>query len=149
MRTINQAGLEIIQYYEGFRGYPYLDAGGIPTIGYGTTYYLNGDRVSMEDARIDEPTASRLFLAILNQKLCPELDRWIQPNVTSNQFSALGSLAYNIGMGNFKESTALLETNQGNFKAAAEAFLLWNKEKGVILPGLISRRKAESELYLT
>lgn len=66
--------------------------------------------------------------------------------VTSNQFSALVSLAYNIGFGNFAGSTLLKLLNSG--KNCADQFLLWNQSEGHVLDGLTRRRTAERDLFL-
>jgi lysozyme len=65
-----------------------------------------------------------------------------------NQFSAMVSLAYNIGFGAFRGSSVLRYHNEGNFPAAADAFLLWDKSAGNVMPGLVHRRHQERELYL-
>jgi GH24 family phage-related lysozyme (muramidase) len=67
----------------------------------------------------------------------------------SNQFSACVSLAYNIGLGKFATSTVLKKHKLGNYQGAADAFLLWNRGGGRVLPGLVNRREAERLLYLS
>ena len=66
-----------------------------------------------------------------------------------NQFAAMVSLAFNIGTGAFARSSVLRRHNARDFSGAADAFLLWNKGGGRVLPGLVRRRKAERDLYLT
>jgi lysozyme len=66
---------------------------------------------------------------------------------TDNQFSAMVSLAYNIGVGAFARSTVARKHNEGDHQAAAEAFALWNKAGGRVLAGLVRRRKEEADLY--
>jgi lysozyme len=58
------------------------------------------------------------------------------------------SLAYNIGMAAFGRSSVLHRHNAGAHDKAADAFLLWNKAGGKVLPGLVRRRNAERALYL-
>lgn len=64
------------------------------------------------------------------------------------QFSAMVSLAYNVGIGNLHISSVLRYHNEGNYAAAADAFLLWDKAAGRVLPGLVRRRHQEREMYL-
>jgi lysozyme len=67
---------------------------------------------------------------------------------TQAQFDAMVSLAYNIGMGAFSGSTLLQYHKAGRFADAADQFLRWNKQAGVVLKGLTARRQAERALYL-
>ncbi|KQD16250.1 lysozyme [Acinetobacter baumannii] len=68
--------------------------------------------------------------------------------LTQNQFDALVSLAYNIGSGAFKGSTLLKLLNKGDYKGAADQFLVWNKAGGKVMKGLVRRREAERALFL-
>jgi GH24 family phage-related lysozyme (muramidase) len=58
------------------------------------------------------------------------------------------SLAYNIGLGNYATSTVLKRHKAGQYAGAANAFLLWNKAGGKVLPGLVLRREDERSLYM-
>ena len=146
---INDLGLQLIKTFEGFRSAPYTDMVGHVTIGYGTTFYADGSPVTMDDSPIDEPTASALMQTKLNTEFCPGVTKLITVTVTDNQFSAMICLAYNIGLGNFTQSTVLRCNNARNWQDAAQSFLLWNKAGGEVMPGLTRRRQAESTLYLT
>lgn len=152
MRTINPAGTALIKEFEGFRSSPYQDQAGVWTIGYGSTYYLDNTRVDENDSPIDEPTAAQLLEDTINKVLAPELDKLITPKCTGNQFSACVAFCFNIGIGNFRQSTVLNCMNHYNWQDAADALLLWNKVKiGGILtvdPGLMRRRQAERALFL-
>ena len=72
-------------------------------------------------------------------------------NFTLNQFSAMVSLCFNIGIGNFGKSSVVRHHNAGNYHVAADSFLLWNKARinGALTPlkGLTNRRKDERALY--
>lgn len=148
-RQINQAGIDLIKSFESFKANPYKDITGIPTIGYGTTLYLDGTKVTMDDTPIDEPSASQLLESILNNEYCPQVESVVTVTITDNQFAAMVSFTYNLGIGSLKESTFLRCTNAYNWKDAANAILLWNKAGGTVMPGLTRRRLAESQLYLT
>jgi len=149
-RQINDAGLALIKNAEGFRSNAYPDPATKAepyTIGYGSTHYQDGTLVTMKDNPIDEPTASQLLKDLLNAEFCPKVEALLTVNVNDNQFAALCSLSYNIGIGNFKQSTVLRCTNFKNWQDAADSFLLWNKANGKVMPGLVARRQAESNLY--
>jgi lysozyme len=146
-RQINDAGLQLIKEFEGFRPSVYVDQTGHYTIGYGSCFYQDGTPVQNGDPDIDEPTASQLLNDKLNNEFCPGVDALITVNITDNQFGACTSLAYNIGLGNFKQSTVLRCINAKNWDDASRAFLLWNKTNDAVNPGLVRRRQAESELF--
>lgn len=67
---------------------------------------------------------------------------------TDEQFSAMVSLAFNVGLGNFEKSSVLRFHNAGQYPQAADAFLLWDKAAGQVMPGLVRRRHQEREMYL-
>ncbi len=69
--------------------------------------------------------------------------------LTQNQFDALTSFAYNIGIGGFEGSSALRRLNAGDYAGAAEAMKLWNKSGGDVVQGLVNRRRDEVNLFNT
>jgi lysozyme len=73
----------------------------------------------------------------------------VTAGINQNQFDALVSLVFNIGGGNFKESSLLRKLNEGDFSGAAEQFLRWDRQKGKVLLGLTRRRQAEKALFET
>jgi len=151
-RQINDAGLELIKSFEGFKSDPYPDPGtnGEPyTIGYGTTLYLDGTKVTLQDPPIDEPTANQLLQNLLNNEYCPQVESVITVTITDNQFAAAVSFCFNVGIGNLKQSTFLKCMNNYNFSDAAGALLLWNKSNGIVMSGLTKRRQAEKTLFLS
>ena len=103
----------------------------------------------MQDSPIDEPTAAQLLGNLLNNEYCPQVESVVTVTINDNQFAALVSFTYNLGIGSLKQSTLLRCTNVYNWPDAANAFLLWNKAGGVVVPGLTRRRQAESTLYLS
>lgn len=128
---------------------PYLDGGGVPTIGFGTTVYPNGKRVSMKDQEITIDLA-RKMLDLHATKLWEEIDRLVRPPLNDNQMSALTSFAYNVGLGAFRTSTLLrmINVNPHDLKIT-DQLARWNKDNGKIIRGLVNRRKAEALLYFT
>ena len=139
--NFTNAGLAIIKKFEGFSAKAYRDIGGVPTIGFGHT----GPDVQMGD-EISELEAENLLRGDLLHFDHGVL-RLLTAPTNDNEFSAMVSLAYNIGLGAFQKSSVLKFHNQGKKALAKAAFLLWIKVNGHPLNGLIRRRTAEANLY--
>jgi lysozyme len=139
--VVNERGIDIIKEFEGLRLTSYLCPAKVWTIGYGHT----GPDV-YGGLAISQQTSEDLLRGDL---LYFEhgVDSLIE-TATENEFSAMVSLAFNIGIGNFKTSSVLKYHNLGKRAQAANSFLLWIKGGGRELPGLVRRRIAERSLYL-
>lgn len=146
---ISQNGLELIKKYESFKSNPYLCPAKKPTIGYGSTYYEDGTKVTLNDKPITEDRSSQLLEFIANRDFGSVVNESVKVELNQNQFDALVSFAYNVGNHNFNTSTLLRFLNQGNYKEASNQLLKWNRAKGVVLNGLTTRRKAERDLFLS
>jgi lysozyme len=151
----NEQGLEIIKTFEGLVDgdpntpglEPYRCPSRIPTIGYGSTYYYTGNRVTMDDPAITEEEAeSLLAFGMRVTENC--VARLVRVPVTINQFSALVSLVYNIGSGNFQSSTLRMKLNRLDYIGASNEFWKWRRSRGIILNGLVRRRECEKQLFL-
>jgi lysozyme len=140
-----------IKISEGFKPAPYRDSAGIPTIGYGTIRYPNGQTVTMNDVKITQDYADQCLTFEMTQKAAT-IASHLERQATVHQAGAMLSLVYNIGIGGFLGSTVLRQFNAGDFKAAAAAFLMWDKAtvdgKRVVVQGLLNRRKEESAMFL-
>jgi GH24 family phage-related lysozyme (muramidase) len=147
MRTVNQAGLNLIEQFEGCKLQPYLDSVGIPTIGIGTTHYPDGTAVAMKDPPISKEDAYS-FLKIHLLQDCAAVARLVKVPVNDNQFAALVSFTYNLGVGALTSSTLLKKLNSGEVDVAANEFLKWDHAGGVAVKGLTRRRQAERALFL-
>lgn len=143
MKT-NQAGLELIKSFEGLRLIGYRCPAGIPTVGYGHT----GPEVRV-GRRITEEQANAYLINDLSRFERGVTDAIGTAPTTENQFSAMVSLAYNIGLGAFGKSSVLRHHRAGNRLRAAASFLMWVKAAGRTLKGLVRRRNAERKLYLS
>jgi lysozyme len=138
----NDAGREIIKRFEGCRLLAYLDAVGVPTIGYGHTGDVKlGQRISQHQADV-------IFSYDLERFEDGVAGLAAGVALSSNQFSALVSFAFNVGLGNLSHSTLLKRLRAGDSQAAADQLPRWVKAGGKTLPGLVARRKAERELFL-
>jgi len=146
MKT-NQAGVDLIKSFEGFSEKAYLCPAGVWTIGYGTTVWFGSDKVKGGD-RVSRSEAE---LLLQHDLLVFEagVKKLLRVPVRPNQFAALVSLAYNIGLRAFEDSTLLKLINQSQEdEAVAPQFLRWNKAGGKVLTGLTRRREAEIKLFL-
>jgi lysozyme len=148
-------GQSIIKNHETIGGKPnlkaYLDTASIPTIGYGTTHYPNNSPVKMGDICTSEQAQQYFEHDLLATEIA--VNSLVTYPLNQNQFDALVSLVYNIGIGNFKNSTLLKLLNLKTPIAAANHFTDWDKdhEHGILVEneGLLNRRKAEKELFLS
>lgn len=153
MKKITPAGIEFIKNCEGFKASPYLCSSGIPTIGYGTTYYPNGKKVTLRDKTITESEALDILLSQVNTKYVPVVNiyiRSIEKKLTDNQFDALVSFAYNLGNGALQKSTLLkLILINPNNPAIANEFTKWIYADGEKSKGLLMRRQKEVKMYFS
>jgi len=139
----------LLAEFEGFRSKPYLDSVNIPTIGYGTIKYPNGTKVTMQDKEISKETAKEYLLDHANKIALPAINSNIKVEQTQNQIDALGSLIYNIGTGGFANSTVLKRINsKDTIENIKEAWYIWNKAGGNVIPGLTKRREKEFNFYI-
>lgn len=139
-RTIGGAGLAIIKQFEGLELKAYLCPARVWTIGYGSTGPHVKPGMTITEAQAE---------ALLRDDLArfEAAAHSAAPNATQNQFDAMVSLAFNIGIGAFQKSSVLRLHKAGDFAGAGRAFGMWVKAKGKTLPGLVRRRAAEAALY--
>jgi len=145
----SQKGLDLIKRFEGLKLKPYQCPAGIPTIGYGNTYYPSGAKVKLTDPAITKEKAEELlkFLLTSYEK---GVDSFCRDDINQNQFDALTSFAYNVGVGNLQKSTLIKKVNKNPSDPTIRAeFMKWNKGGGKVLLGLTRRRQAEADLYFS
>lgn len=147
IKNMSSAGIDFLIKEEGCILHPYKDSVGIPTIGVGATYYENGKRVTMADPPITKERAKTLFMNLL-QHYEKAVWSFTRDDINQNQFDALVSLCYNIGVGAFKGSTVVKRVNADPADPQIHnAFLMWKNAGGK--PILLGRRKRESALYFS
>lgn|SRR3990167_3094243 len=145
---IGLKGINLIKKYEGCELIAYLCPAKVWTIGVGSTYYENGERVKEGD-KITQERAEELLknLLVSYEK---SVDSFTRDDINQNQFDALVSFAYNCGVGNLKSSTLLKKVNiNPNDKSIITEFLKWTKSTGKTMQGLINRRTDEAQLYFS
>jgi len=151
MSKINQEGLDLIKRWEAFRAKPYICPAGVPTIGFGTTVYPSGRKVTMKDAPITAAIAEQ-YLIHHCEAIGKQIDPLLQVKLTDNRYSAIVSFVYNCGIGAFRRSTLLKVINAAPGSPGIRVELMkWTRAtvsgKKVVLQGLVNRRKAEADLY--
>jgi lysozyme len=145
---INRAGLELIKNFEGFVPNAYLCPAGVWTIGYGTTTAADVVEGGVHKGMMVTKDEASDMLSMSLWKYEAAVTRVLRRAPNENQFSAMVSLCYNIGESAFAKSTVLRKFNDGFLAESADAFRMWNKADGKVLPGLIRRREAEIALFL-
>jgi lysozyme len=147
--TTSKNGIDLVKSHEGFSSKPYMCPASVCTIGYGTTRYPNGNKISLTDPHITEVKA--LEYLIFDMKAFERnVDAYCRDDINQNQFDALVSFCYNVGPNALKSSTLLKKVNiNPSDPTIANEFAKWNKGGGRVLKGLIRRRKEEYELYFT
>lgn len=138
-------GVELICHFEGLKLERYRDAVGLWTIGYGHLIL----KTEMEKLiKITTGEAKTLLRKDL-RRTERGVQKLVSASVTQNQFDALVSFAFNLGVGSLKKSTLLRKLNAGDVQGAALQFKSWNKAGGKVLTGLTRRREAEMKLFLS
>lgn len=140
--------LALIRRFEGLFLVPYLCPAGVPTIGYGATYYEDGTRVTLLDAPITRERAEALLLWHVKTVYLPAVLRWCPAVIheTPGRVAALIDWTFNLGSGNLRASTLRRRVNSADWEAVPGEVLKWNKAGGRVLKGLTTRRRAEVAL---
>lgn len=138
-------GVELICHFEGLKLERYRDAVGLWTIGYGHLILKTEMEKLIKITTGEAKTLLRKDLRRTEQGV----QKLVSVSVTQNQFDALVSFAFNLGVGSLKKSTLLRKLNAGDVQRAALQFKSWNKAGGKVLTGLTRRREAEMKLFLS
>ena len=139
--TVSQSGIDLIKEFEGCRLEAYQDGAGIWTIGYGHIQAVKpGDTCTQEEA--DDWLNYDLDWAVL------AVSRYVEVPVGQNQFDALVSFTFNLGVRSLRESSLLRLLNSGKDSLTALEFPKWDKVAGEASPGLLKRRNAEMQMFL-
>jgi lysozyme len=146
MKTSSK-GIALIKRFEGNRLEAYKDLVGVWTIGYGHTSMAGAPKVE-PGMKITQAEAEDILIRDL-VKYETGVSKALTKVPTQNQFDAMVSLCYNIGPAAFAKSSIVRHFNAGNVEAAANSFLLWKKAGGKVIQGLVNRRSAERELFLS
>jgi lysozyme len=154
MIKIDDGCINLIKSFEGFMSNAWhdkIDPPGVDTIGYGTILYpptyMEGKKVQVGDPMITTAKGVE-FLKYEVMKKTEGVDMLIRDDLTVNQFGALVSFAYNVGLGALKGSTLRKKVNlDPNDLSIRAEFMKWDMANGAHIKGLSTRRKAEADLY--
>lgn len=144
---LTDEGIALIKRFEGFREEAYRDPAGVWTIGYGHTGRAAPPPV--EPGMKITPEEGEAILRADLDYFVARAGPLIERELTANQFSALISFAFNVGTGNFRRSSVLAAVNEGRLDEVPGRLALWNKAGGRVLKGLVRRRMAEGDLFMT
>lgn len=144
---VNQETIDLIKRWEGCKLKAYKDVAGIWTVGYGLTSRAGFIEVGPETTLTQEE--ADWYLEQVVNDFANKIRPMITAPITDNQFGAFVSLAYNIGTGAFKKSSALRRFNDGQIMEVPAAMRMWKKAGGKVVQGLVNRREAEIKLFLT
>lgn len=140
--------IEMIKHHEGVRYEPYRCPAGLWTVGVG---HLIGDGKTLPPdwkRKFSTQEVDSILAADLRRfergvlRLCPV-------PLSQGQFDALVSFSFNVGLGALQRSTLRMKTNRGDKSGAVKEFMKWTKGGGRVLPGLVTRRKDEANLYMS
>lgn len=147
MKT-SERGLQLIKAYEGIRLKPYRDCVGLYTVGVG---HLIGDGTVLPDSwnrtfTIEE--VNELLVADV-RKFELGLARYVNVELSQNQFDAIIDYCFNLGLGTFQRSSVRQAINRRDKAGVVRNLLRYNKAGGKVVPQLDNRRKAEALLFLS
>jgi lysozyme len=151
--NVSQNGVNFTKQFEGCRLSAYLDIAGVPTIGFGTTFYENGNEVELGETITMAQAISELTYQLslkgntVNHLIGAEI-------LTQNQYDSLVDFCYNEGSGALAGSTLLKKVlANSSDPTITDSFLVWDKAhidgKLVEVEGLLKRRQAEATLYFS
>lgn len=166
MSILLPEAIKMMKHHEGVRQRPYLCPAHIWTVGVGRVLYQ--EQIGLPMARTEKyqgpirkeyallPKDNRVWsMEEVDALLQEDLVRFTRgvdrmcPRTTDGQKSALVSFAFNAGLGALQRSTIRMKHNRGDYEGAADAFMMWTKGGGRVLPGLVKRRQDERNLYLS
>lgn len=140
-------GLKLIKQFEGWRSKAYRCSAGVLTIGYGHTSMAGPPTV--KSGMVITKAEGEAILKRDLRKYEKAVNDAVRVNLNQEQFDALVSFTYNIGPGAFRKSSALKAVNARRFDEVPRRLAMWNKAGGRVLAGLVRRRAAEGELFMS
>ena len=157
---MSAAAIKTIKHHEGVKTRPYQCPALIWSVGVGHVIDPSHAAVKYEERKslpIPAGWDRRLTMDEVDAILAQDLARFergvarLCPAALGNQgqFDALVSFAFNVGLGNLQRSSIRMRYNRGDIEGAADAFLMWTKAAGKVLPGLVKRRNDERSMFLS
>lgn len=138
--------LALCRAFEGFYSRPYICPAGVPTIGYGATFYEDGSRVTLTDQPITKDRAEELLRWHVQRRFLPAAVKLCPGANTPGRLAGLIDFAFNLGEGNLRSSTLRRKVNAGEWDEVPAQHLRWNRAAGRVLRGLSRRCQARADL---
>ena len=141
---------DLCRFFEGFSSKPYICPAGYPTIGYGTVYKPDGSKVTMRDQPISRELANDWLMRELQNNYMAGVLK-ASPILIRNQrlLAAITDFAYNLGVGRYRASTLKRRVDSNDLLGIETELRKWIHSNGKVLPGLVKRRQAEIDLFLS
>lgn len=146
MATAVEIAAALCRQFEGFYRTPYLCPAGVPTIGYGATFYEDGRAVKLTDDPISKSYAEQLLLWHINNVYLPAIIRLVPALDTPERIAAFIDFTFNLGAQRLKSSTLRKRANSRDWDGVRTELPKWVRGGGKVLPGLVKRRAAEMAL---
>jgi lysozyme len=152
---MSEHGLGLLEKWEGFELNVYKDSAGLPTIGVGhllTKSELSSGKIMINGVPVQYSggLTNQQVLDLLGQDVEPAekaVNNGVKVVLNQNQFDALVSFTFNVGVGAFTASTLLKVLNQQQFTEVPTQFLRWTRSGGQVVQGLVNRRQNEISLW--
>ena len=141
-----RVAVELAKRFEGLYLSPYLCPAGVPTIGYGATYYPNGRRVTLSDPAIRREYAETMLIWMVKKVYLPTVLKLCPSIPDPKKLAALIDFTFNLGAGRLKTSTLRKRVNAGRWDLVPSELRKWNKGGGKVLRGLTLRCEARCAL---
>lgn len=139
---ISQEGIDLVKKYEGFSDHVYRCPAGKPTIAYGHMV-KKGEKFG----KVSRLEGEKLLRRDLEDPAEKAVREDVEVPLDQGKYDALTSFVYNVGVGNFEDSTLLEELNKGKYDDAAKQFGRWVHAGGRKLKGLERRRNEERQMF--
>ena len=152
---MSQHGLSLLEQWEGFKLQVYRDSAGLPTIGVGhllTRSELTSGKIIINGVPVKYTNGltQQQVNDLLAQDVRPAaqaVSESVKVALNQNQFDALASFTFNVGIAAFRGSTLLRLLNQGQYDQVPAQLLRWTRSGGQVVPGLLNRRQNEIKLW--
>jgi lysozyme len=147
---INNAGLTLIESFEGFSPTWYADPAhgwAVPTVAFGHTDSAGSPKYAETKNKVFTKAEGREILRRDLRQYAAAVEKAVKVPLNDNQFAALVSFTYNVGAGALAKSTLVKKLNAGNYGAVRSELAKWNKAGGKVMKGLTRRRAAEADLF--
>ncbi len=140
--------MPLVESFEGCILHAYQDDAGVWTIGWGSTRDVAGNPITAATPPITQAQADFLLQRDLGRAVRSVLADVTVP-LTYNEAAAITDFVYNLGAGSLARSTLLKLLNAKDYAGAADQILLWDEAGGQVIAGLLRRREAEKQKFLT